>query len=1063
MKTEKFLNLENRTILCEIMDKHGSDKGNSHNYTKYYHELFKDRRLDTLNFFELGLGTNNTSFNFNMGDKGVPGASVYGWDEYFINGKIFGADIDKEILFDTERIKTFYCDQTNSLSIKDMWNNIPEYFDIIIEDGLHTFDANVNFFENSYHKINPENGIFIIEDIMNNKIADWLNKIKEYEIKFPQFDFEIIRLNCENPNITDNNLIKITPKKIKKDIIAIISYCDTEEKINVLIDNINLIRNKYSNFEIVIQANYPLPENVQKIVDYYFYMDLNKSSYSPIIVWRTLPFFTKKFIYSCDEDHGYSVCQMINHIAKYFIQYDKVLLMNYDAVLEDEHFYNHSELDSELLIYSWDEKGCSLILMSFNPASFYNKVSKFFTHESYLNLKNMTPEEKFFQFIKESNINYIKSNIFIKDKITGMPYLAAKNDFFKENLTCFNDNKLEIFLWHTNEKINKIKVNIDNVEYTLSNQNFKGAFENDSLIKYDKISKIDITSINDVEVNIPLKIIKNSKTEDTIKTQEKMLWNEEIDSNVFQANENWGLKNEELEIIENKEKNMKLKLIHILNRLDGERETNSINSLSPLKNLGVDYIQQVTPLYEGDGWKTKPITNIPGNNNHGKGHYGNYLSFMKAIKENFTEDLDALILCECDCVLSLPLDEFLNEMKKTLDFSKKHHIYHFSWGGRIVNGIENGDILKIDNEYPNYCVVGKIILAHFIILTKESREFFLRKVDSMGWDVADIWLNEAIFSAESDGLFSGPGRQANVLNSLAYQYEGVSDIDGIIKGKKPIDLNDPIDVITYNFNNKAGFVEILGNANKTYNVYFLLDNKLIYKSKIKSNNWAAASSEVNHIKIFENDLLIFHKLKEKNIIEHFYNNIDGWFDFQPVYTSMVEKFGDNSLFVEIGAWLGKSTAYMAVEIANSKKNIKFDVIDTWEGSTGSADTEWYNEIISGLDMSPYQTFLENTRPVKKYIRPIMGYSYDIVSDYADNSIDFLFIDGAHDYDSVKKDIHDWYPKIKFNGMIGGHDYGNNTFPGLIKAVNEFFGQENVTHIQPSAWLVDKEKFENSKK
>ena len=559
--------------------------------------------------------------------------------------------------------------------------------------------------------------------------------------------------------------------------------------------------------------------------------------------------------------------------------------------------------------------------------------------------------------------------------------------------------------------------------------------------------------------DLNIKIYHLEHWENRVQGLSHLKWNEEVDSKNIKANENWGLKNELLEIIENKDKNMKLKLVHILNKLDGEREINSINSLSPLKDLGVDYIQQVTPLYEGDGWKTKPITNMPGNNNHGKGHYGNYLSFMKAIKENFTEDLDALILCECDCVLTLPLDEFLSEMKKTLDFSKKHHIYHFSWGGRIVDGVENGEILKIDNEYPNYCVVGKIILAHFIILTKESREFFLKKVDSMGWDVADIWLNEAIFSAESDGLFSGPGRQANVFNSLAYQYEGVSDIDGIVKGKKPVLSND---VITHNFNNKAGFVEILGDSNKTYKVQFFLDNKLVYESRIKSNNWSAASSEVNHIKIFDENSLIFEKIKEKNVIEHFYNNIEGWFDFQPVYTSMVEKFGDNSLFVEIGAWLGKSTAYMAVEIANSKKNIKFDVIDTWEGSTGSVDTDWYNEIISGLDMSPYQTFLENTRPVKKYIRPLIGYSYDLVSDYADNSIDFLFIDGAHDYDSVKKDINDWYPKIKSNGMIGGHDYGNNTFPGLIRAVNEFFGQENVTHIKPSAWLVDKEKFEKNK-
>ena len=66
-------------------------------------------------------------------------------------------------------------------------------------------------------------------------------------------------------------------------------------------------------------------------------------------------------------------------------------------------------------------------------------------------------------------------------------------------------------------------------------------------------------------------------------------------------------------------------------------------------------------------------------------------------------------------------------------------------------------------------------------------------------------------------------------------------------------------------------------------------------------------------------------------MEHFYNNIDGWFDFQIIYSQMVNKFSDRSHFVEIGAWLGKSTSYMAVEIINSGKNIKLDVVDDWFG------------------------------------------------------------------------------------------------------------------------------------
>ena len=54
-------------------------------------------------------------------------------------------------------------------------------------------------------------------------------------------------------------------------------------------------------------------------------------------------------------------------------------------------------------------------------------------------------------------------------------------------------------------------------------------------------------------------------------------------------------------------------------------------------------------------------------------------------------------------------------------------------------------------------------------------------------------------------------------------------------------------------------------------------------------------------------------------MDHFYQNIHGWFDFQTLYTKMVEEHSTNSHFVEVGAFYGKSAAYMAVEIANSGK------------------------------------------------------------------------------------------------------------------------------------------------
>ena len=115
------------TILCEMMGRFGSDKGFIniqscwHNYTTFYYSIFKDLREKQLRVFELGLGTNNTNIPSNMGPNGKPGASLFGWSEFFHNSHIFGADIDSNILFNTNKIKTFYCDQTNSEIIKKIF------------------------------------------------------------------------------------------------------------------------------------------------------------------------------------------------------------------------------------------------------------------------------------------------------------------------------------------------------------------------------------------------------------------------------------------------------------------------------------------------------------------------------------------------------------------------------------------------------------------------------------------------------------------------------------------------------------------------------------------------------------------------------------------------------------------------------------------------------------------------------------------------------------------------------------------------------------------------------
>ena len=204
------------TELCKIMYMNKSDKGSidifnaKHNYTIFYQHIFKDIQYNNLRIFELGLGTNNIYLPSNMGSNGRPGASLYGWHEYFPNSKIYGADIDRNILFNTDYIKTYYCDQTNPDIIKNMWDeekDLCDEFNIIIDDGLHNFNANVCFFENSIHKL-AKNGYFIIEDLIINEIPLFNDKINYWKNEYKDLIFIILQMPSRI-NTFDNNLLVV--------------------------------------------------------------------------------------------------------------------------------------------------------------------------------------------------------------------------------------------------------------------------------------------------------------------------------------------------------------------------------------------------------------------------------------------------------------------------------------------------------------------------------------------------------------------------------------------------------------------------------------------------------------------------------------------------------------------------------------------------------------------------------------------------------------------------------------------------------------------------------------
>ena len=159
---------ENASHLGEILANNRSDKSTGHNYHILYSFILnKLGNESNLNVLEIGLGTNNPHLVSTMGSHGKPGASLFAFREYLPNANIYGGDVDKDILFESERIKTCYVDQLD-LKTFNVFENIK--YDLIIDDGLHSIGANFNTLLFALNNLN-EKGWIVIEDI--HIIENW--------------------------------------------------------------------------------------------------------------------------------------------------------------------------------------------------------------------------------------------------------------------------------------------------------------------------------------------------------------------------------------------------------------------------------------------------------------------------------------------------------------------------------------------------------------------------------------------------------------------------------------------------------------------------------------------------------------------------------------------------------------------------------------------------------------------------------------------------------------------------------------------------------------------------
>jgi SAM-dependent methyltransferase len=222
--------------LSRLCDLHGSDKGQlnkenhlypwpSHTYADLYEMLFEQKREAVRLVVECGLGTNNPNPQLSsaIGTFADPGAtnrvwsesggSLRVWRDYFPHADVIGIDIDKDVLFTEDRIRTFYCDQADPQSVKDFKAAAalqPASVDIIIDDGLHEFGAGRCLFENVFDLLKPD-GVYVIEDVQMQDLHAYDRYLAGLQ---NELVFQVVNLHRPGLPLWDNSLVVVRKKAV---------------------------------------------------------------------------------------------------------------------------------------------------------------------------------------------------------------------------------------------------------------------------------------------------------------------------------------------------------------------------------------------------------------------------------------------------------------------------------------------------------------------------------------------------------------------------------------------------------------------------------------------------------------------------------------------------------------------------------------------------------------------------------------------------------------------------------------------------------------------------------
>ena len=601
----------------------------------------------------------------------------------------------------------------------------------------------------------------VIREALSFQIPQLLYNLPVYLNYFDKFDtINYLEPNNfeENCNHITNQLSQNTVISDNNEIFIISTHPTTDSIINTTLDCVKAIQS--NGYRVILTSHIPIPEILQNQSDYCI-VDKNniltKHTFYTNFYWNSDQYNVNLNLKGEGNDvyHGPAVYTNYYNGAglAHQLGFDKAYFLNYDYILQDKkgiqnisqilnkknyYFGNHHPTEGDALYTYFFAANPSHLLSKLNPiitGKEYDLLMKIYGSESN-GLENI-----FHHIFKNEGSIYREEESIFESKTKE---IFDHRDFSRvEYFTILSTNLSNYFtpyFYISNSKDSRIvyyKVYKNNkliIERTLNiDQNYSFW----DLLKFDGEYKIEFKIQN--KYNSETKTFNiNEEYFNNLPQNGKFEWKGEIPK-------------------------PKVEIIHLLSQPNSEREQRSIESISKLGEFkDIKYTQVVNDpntelLPIGTCNRPNDVQSEPGYYKLSYGHYGCFKAHTDAILSCSKEDDVVYLFFECDALLLIDTEEFVNKLYKAIEISKDKKYTFFSFAHNY----------EVFNEYENHLDAGMFTDAHAYLIMGDKIDKVHNVIKDSKWDAFDLWVTNN-FRNEPKGFFKEP---------LVFQAKGYSLID----------------------------------------------------------------------------------------------------------------------------------------------------------------------------------------------------------------------------------------------------------------------------------------------